>query len=118
MRLPIPYPERLSLKIENPCLQFCTLEYRGHSIETHALREATIILLTLKNEEDNLNFLVHPKWRSIVEKHDLYYIESLFLDFLERARSEPAALMEQLSALVIGPLSRTQWGLAFRIILR
>jgi hypothetical protein len=41
---------------------------------------------------------------TIVRDNDLAYIESLFKDFLERAKLNPEALFNQLSSLGVGPL--------------
>jgi hypothetical protein len=35
---------------------------------------------------------------------DLSYLESLFKDFIERAKLHPAALFEQLCSLGVGPI--------------
>lgn len=92
------------MKQENQYSPFCALEYRGHSKDIHMSLEASIILVVLKSVENDLSLLVHPEWRSMVEKQDLTYLESLFQDFLERARLRPEALFEQLCALGVGPL--------------
>jgi hypothetical protein len=62
------------------------------------------------NEEGNLRFLVHPDWRTLVEKEDIDYIDSLLLDFLERAKVHPEALFKQLSSLGVGPLVTQELG--------
>ena len=56
------------------------------------------------DEDGRLRFLAHPELRTIVQKEDLEYIQSLLNDFLERAKREPAALFKQLSSLGIGSL--------------
>ena len=56
------------------------------------------------DEGGRLRFLAHPELRTIVQKEDLEYIQSLLNDFLERAKREPAALFKQLSSLGIGSL--------------
>ena len=58
----------------------------------------------LKDEEGNLRFLVDRDWRTLVEKEDIDYIETLLQDFLERARLHPEELFKQLSSLGVGPL--------------
>jgi hypothetical protein len=40
--------------------------------------------------------------RTIIQKQDLEYTQSLLQDFLERAKREPVALFNQLSSLGIG----------------
>lgn len=57
-----------------------------------------------KETEGNLRFLVHPELRSIIQKEDLPYTESLLIDFLERSKQEPDALFKQLSSLGVGTL--------------
>jgi len=54
--------------------------------------------------ESNLRFLVRPELQTIVRSEDIELIQSLFKDFLERAKQEPAALFKQLSSLGIGSL--------------
>ena len=51
-----------------------------------------------------LRFLVNPDLKSIVHTDDLAYIQSLLMDFLERAEYEPQDLFKQLSSLGVGPL--------------
>ena len=69
------------------------------------------MLLVLRDEEDRLRFLVHPEWRTIVQAEDLNYLESLFQDFLERAKLHPGALFEQLCSLGVGPIAAQRIGL-------
>jgi hypothetical protein len=61
-------------------------------------------LFVLENGEGNLRFLVHPELHTVVKDNDLSYLESLFKDFLERAKLNPASLFNQLSSLGVGPL--------------
>jgi hypothetical protein len=62
------------------------------------------------DSESRLRFLVHPELRIVVQKEDLKYIQSLLVDFLERAKREPAALFKQLSSLGIGSLVTQELG--------
>jgi hypothetical protein len=64
-----------------------------------------VILLVLRDQEGNLLFRVHPKWRAIVQSEDLVYLQSLTSDFQVRAKLHPADLFQQLSSLEVGPLA-------------
>ncbi len=64
----------------------------------------------LKDAGGRLRFLVDPGWRAIVQAKDVTYIESLFADFLERAKEQSATLFEQLSSLAVGPLITQETG--------
>lgn len=72
-----------------------------------------MILLVVEDSDGDLQFLVHPNWRKIVQRDDLNYIESLLLDFPERARVHPRELMIQLSSLSVGPLVTLEAGQDF-----
>jgi hypothetical protein len=67
-------------------------------------------LLVLEDGEGSPRFLVHQELRAIVSDKDLPYLESLFKDFLERAKLNPAALFKQLSSLGVGPLVTQETG--------
>jgi hypothetical protein len=56
-----------------------------------------------EDEKGKLRFLAHPQWREMVSGKDLSYLESLFEDFVERAKLHPA-LFQQLSSHGVGPL--------------
>jgi hypothetical protein len=64
----------------------------------------------LEDGKSGLRILVHPGWRTIVEAEDLDYIESLFMDFTERANLHPGALIKQISSLEVGPLATKEVG--------
>jgi hypothetical protein len=64
----------------------------------------------LEDGEGSLRFLVHPELRAIVADNDLFYLESLFKDFLERAMLRPVALFKQISSLGVGPLVTQETG--------
>jgi hypothetical protein len=64
----------------------------------------------LKDGAGRLHFLIDPGWRAIVQAKDVKYIESLFTDFLERAKERPTVLFEQLSTLAVGPLVTQETG--------
>jgi hypothetical protein len=68
------------------------------------LQADSIILFVLEDGVGSLRFLVHPELHTVVRDNDLSYLESLFKDFLERAKLNPAALFTQLSSLGVGPL--------------
>lgn len=58
----------------------------------------------LEGEEVNLRILVHPELHTVVTDEDLPYLESLFKDFIYRAKTHPSALFEQVSSLGVGLL--------------
>jgi hypothetical protein len=68
----------------------------------------------LKDERGDLRFLVPPELRSMVEGEDMDYLDPLLLDFLGRARNQPAALFKQLSSLGVGPLVACEVGQELR----
>jgi hypothetical protein len=63
-----------------------------------------VALLVLEDERGNLRFLVHPDLRQNINYGDLPYIESLLMDFIERAKLHPEQLLQQLGSLAVGPL--------------
>jgi hypothetical protein len=65
------------------------------------------------DSENRLRFLAHPALHTIIDKRDIEYIQSLMVDFLERAKREPAALFKQLSSLGIGSLVTQEVGSNF-----
>jgi hypothetical protein len=64
----------------------------------------------LRDEEENLRFIVHPELQIIVLKEDWTYIKDLLSDFLGRAKQDPAALFKQISSLSVGPLVTNEAG--------
>ena len=68
------------------------------------------MLIVLEDAKGDLRFLVDPDWRAVVQAEDVEYMESLFGDFLERAKEQPEALYRQLSALGVGPLMTEETG--------
>lgn len=104
-------PSRVNFKMaEEVDLQYCSLEYRQRSWSGASSRFRPVILIVLMDSESRLRFLVHPELRIVVQKEDLKYIQSLLVDFLERAKREPAALFKQLSSLGIGSLVTQERG--------
>src|SRR5665213_1530221 len=96
---------RVNLKTdENAGPQYCSLEYRQQSWGGASSRFRPVVLIVLFDGESNLRFLVRPELQTIVRSEDIELIQSLFKDFLERAKQEPAALFKQLSSLGIGSL--------------
>jgi hypothetical protein len=93
-----------------PKSRFCALEYRGPRWNGSEQEPASTILLVLEDGKSALQFLVHPDWRTIVEAEDLDYIESLLMDFTERAKLHPGALFKQVSSLEVGPLATKEVG--------
>jgi hypothetical protein len=69
-------------------------------------------LLALKDEKEDLSFLVHPNLRSVVQRDDWTYVDSLLQDFRVHAKQHPVALFEQILSLRVGPLltQNTGWG--------
>jgi len=103
-----------NIKISNagqePKLQFCTLEYRPPNWDSASSQIAPVILLVLRDRQGDLRFLIHPELRIIVHPEDLDYIESLLLDFGERAKQHPDDLFKQLSSLNVGPFVTNEVG--------
>jgi hypothetical protein len=90
--------------------QFCALAYRPKPESDAPPSVESIILLVVKNENGNLRFLVSPTFREVVQGHDLAYIDSLLNDFIERAKLDPVALIQQLCSLGVGPLVTQEAG--------
>jgi hypothetical protein len=72
-----------------------------------------VVLLVLRDEEGEISFLVHPEWRRIVGNRDVEYFESLFQDFLIRAKVQPELLFKHLCGLCVGPLVTKEVGQSF-----
>lgn len=84
--------------------EFCVIEYY-RSLDVPSPSDGVAILLVLKNREGRLAILMHPEVRNLVEGQDLEYVDSLMTDFMQRARSCPEELFEQLCELGgVGPL--------------
>ncbi len=69
-----------------------------------------MVLIVLEDARGGLRFLVDPGWRAVVRAEDVEYTESLLSDFLDRAKEQPATLLEQLSSLEVGPLVTKETG--------
>ncbi len=82
------------------------MEYRAQNLRGASF----IILLVFEDVNGDLRFLVHPKWRALVETEDVKLVGDLFVDFLERAEEEPRELFKQLSSLGVGALVTQQTG--------
>ena len=95
---------------ENLQGRFCALEYQPQGGSDGSPQVASIIMLVLEDEQGKLRFLVQPQWREMVSGKDLSYLDSLFKDFIVRAKLHPAALFQQLSSLGVGPLVTQQAG--------
>ena len=107
-------PNRVNLKMDEKAeFQYCSLEYRQQSWGGASSRFRPVVLIVLMDSERSLRFLVHPELHSIIQKEDFEYIQSLLMDFLERARREPATLFKQLSSLGIGSLVTQEVGSNF-----
>jgi hypothetical protein len=94
----------------SPQVEFCALEYRPQAWSEASSGAALVIVLVLRDKERGLRFLVHPELRNIVGEEDIVFIESLLLDFSERAKLHPAALFNQLCSLGVGPLVTQEAG--------
>ena len=104
-------PNRVTLKMDEKAeFQYCSLEYRQQSWGGASSKFRPVVLIVLMNSESSLRFLVHRELRTIIQKEDFEYIQSLLVDFLERARREPEALFKQLSSLGIGSLVTQEIG--------
>jgi hypothetical protein len=90
---------------ECPPWQFCALEYRPNDWSGASTELARVILFALRDEAGNLRVLVHPDLLSVVQEKDMDDLQSLLLDFQERAQLDPDSLFEQLSALGVGLLA-------------
>jgi hypothetical protein len=89
-----------------PQRQFCVLKYRRRGGEDGA----PILVVVILDREGSLEILTHSDWRNLVEPIDAEYIDSLFLDFKQRATHHPEELFEQLCWLGVGPLVTIQAG--------
>jgi hypothetical protein len=94
----------------NPQVEFCTLEYRPQNWKIASSGVAPVIVLVLRDKDRGLRFLVHPELRKVVQGKDFVFIESLLLDFSERAKLHPAALLKHLCSLGVGPLVTQEAG--------
>jgi len=90
--------------------QFCVIEYNHQRQSREPSRSPSIILLVLKNENGNLDFLVHPQWRAMILPEDSEYFESLLADLPVRAKLHSEALFDQMCSLSVGPLQTKETG--------
>jgi hypothetical protein len=90
--------------------RFCALEYSAASRHNGSPSAGSVILIVVRDENDALQFLVHPQWSSVVAEDDRGYIHSLLEDFIARAATDPDALFQQLCSLAVGPLTTHQIG--------
>jgi hypothetical protein len=97
---PLNLNEGMYKSDESSQAQFCALEYRTPDWN----KAGSIILFVFEDANGSLRLFVHPDWRRIILPADVDYIDSLFLDFLERAKLHPENLFKQLCSLGVGPL--------------
>jgi len=83
--------------------QFCALEYRDQEQFGPSSPDRVIIVLS-KSETGHVSVLVHPDWRTLVSPRHQQYIGALLADFGQRIKTDPEKLLEQTSALSVGPL--------------
>jgi hypothetical protein len=93
-----------------PQVEFCALEYRPQDWEVASSGVASVIVLVHRDKERGLRFHVHPELRKVVRGEDFVFIESLLLDFRERAKLHPAALLKHLCSLGVGRLVTQEAG--------
>jgi hypothetical protein len=103
---PINSEAETSKATEIPRPRFCALGYRAQGRS----EDGPIILLVIQDGSVSVRFLVHPNWRAIVQAEDLDYIESLLLDFPDRAAMHWDALFKHLCSLRVGPLVTQETG--------
>jgi hypothetical protein len=83
---------------------YCALEYRARDDDSASAKLERIILIADKSETGELRIRVHPDWRTIVTAEDQPMMAELFEDFAERSQRDSESLLQQLSALNVGPL--------------
>lgn len=86
-------------------MEYCTLAYyvRPECALAPWKGSKTLLLATLHDNYD-MQILVHPDWRSLVQKQDLDYLNELFESFIERASDDPLVVFKQLASLSVGPI--------------
>ncbi len=84
--------------------RFCVLSYRDQSEDPAASTGSLVIALVLFEDNDELQVLVTPRLREVVQEDDWLYLDALFNDFLVRAKMSADLLFQQLRSLQVGPL--------------
>lgn len=87
-----------------PIRQFCVLAYIPTKGQRVSLNESKILAFATLSNNNEAAIRVHPAWEKIVQPDDREYLDSLYQDFRERMKSDPVALLGQLSGLAVGPL--------------
>jgi len=86
-------------------MQYCTLAYCAPQECTHASVDGrNSLLLIMLHENKEVQILVNPDWRTLIQEQDLDFLEELFGSFIKRASEDPLALFEQLTSLSVGPI--------------
>ena len=95
---------------EQAQMRFCALAYNPQPWSTRSLPVEPVILFVFQDEGGGLRFRVSPGLSQIVRDEGLAYIESLLKDFVERSKTCPGGLFQQLCSLAVGPLVTVEVG--------
>jgi hypothetical protein len=86
-------------------MEYCTLAYSvPQECARASVNGSNTLLLAMLHDNDEMQILVHPDWRSLVQEQDLDYLDELFESFIERVSEDPLALFKQLTSLSVGPI--------------
>jgi hypothetical protein len=87
-----------------PRIGFCALAYKSHDHDDVGPNIESVIVIITRSRRSDISIRVHPYWRRIASSEDVPTLQALFDDFKERAKLDSEGLLQQLSALSVGPL--------------
>jgi hypothetical protein len=90
-------------RIENQRSQFCALVYNCPQ-DPDALSLENVIVILVERGSEQIEILVRPNWRTIVEADDREYVQELLSDLKDRSLLDSENLLKHASLLSIGPL--------------
>lgn len=85
-------------------LRFCALAYQPPDVAISQPDQSRLLALVTSSSDGEVALHIRPRWEEIVGSCDRSYLEVLFRDFKDRAKSDPELMFRLLSSLAVGPL--------------
>lgn len=84
-------------------LRFCALAYQP-DVAIPQPDQSRLLAFVTSSSDGEVALHIRPRWEEIVGSCDRSYLEVLFRDFKDRAKSDPELMFRMLSSLAVGPL--------------
>lgn len=84
-------------------LRFCALAYQP-DVAIPQPDQSRLLAFVTSPSDGEVELHIRPRWEEIVGSCDRSYLEVLFRDFKDRAKSDPELMFRMLSSLAVGPL--------------